>query len=86
MSNPKRQVILYTQTGCEESRKVRQWLTDRDIAFAERNVTGDLEAAKDLLATGIFATPLLIVGGEKVIGYRPDKLAVALIGESSQGS
>ena len=63
--------ILYTQHGCADSAKVRRWLTEHDIAFVERNVTGDEDAARALLATGIFATPLLVVGNAKVIGCHP---------------
>jgi glutaredoxin len=70
--------ILITQNGCTDSRKVRHWLTERGIAFVERNVTGDLEAVNALLATGFFATPLLVVGDKKVLGFRPEKLVAAL--------
>lgn len=71
---------LYTQHGCRDSAKVRRWLTEHGIAFAERNVTGDEDAARALLATGIFATPLLVVGKAKVIGFRPAELVNALEG------
>jgi len=57
---------------------VREWLTARGVPFVERNVTGDLVAAKELLATGIFATPLFVTGEERVLGFRPDKLAALL--------
>ncbi|MBA2278397.1 MAG: glutaredoxin family protein [Chloroflexia bacterium] len=69
---------MYTQTGCADSRRVCDWLTERGVAFTERNVTGDEATAMDLLATGIFATPLLVVGDAKVLGFRPDRLAAAL--------
>lgn len=69
MSEPK--PILYTQAGCPESRTVRDWLT-------ERGVPGDPDAAKDLLATGIFGTPLLVVGDDKAFGFRPDRRAADL--------
>jgi hypothetical protein len=46
--------------------------------IVERNVTNDFEAAKSLMATSIFATPLLVVGHAQVLGFRPDKLADAL--------
>jgi glutaredoxin len=70
--------VLYTQTGCADSRKVRDWLSERGVAFVERNVTGDLDAANELLATGTFATPLFVVDDEQVFGFRPDNLAAAL--------
>jgi arsenate reductase-like glutaredoxin family protein len=70
--------LLYTQTGCHDSRKVRDWLTKRGVAFTERNVTGDPDAARELLATGYFATPLLVNGDAAVVGFRPAAIAAAL--------
>jgi arsenate reductase-like glutaredoxin family protein len=72
--------ILYTQAGCAESAKVRAWLVERGIAFAERDTSGDLDAAHALYATGTFATPLLVVGKQTVLGFRPETLAVVLDG------
>jgi glutaredoxin len=70
--------VLYTQPGCAESAKVRRWLVACGITFTERDVSRDAKAAQALAATGIFATPLLVVGDEKVLGFRPDALAAAL--------
>ena len=81
---PHQTPILFTQTGCADSGKVRQWLAERGADFVERNVTGDLDAAKALMATGIFGTPLLVVGDETVLGFRPDKLAAALAKEKPE--
>jgi arsenate reductase-like glutaredoxin family protein len=74
MPDPRPEPILYTQPGCTESARVRAWLTDHEIAFTERDATREVEAAQALAATGTFATPLLVVGGEKVLGFRPDQL------------
>jgi glutaredoxin len=76
-------LILYTQTGCGESAQVRAWLRDRDIAFRERNVTQDPEAAQALVASGVFATPLLTCGEHRVLGFRPGKLERVVFGCSS---
>jgi len=72
------QIVLYTQTGCRESRRVRDWLMERGVAFSERSVTNDLSAARELLATGCFGTPLLVTGQTKVIGFRPTTIAAGL--------
>ena len=69
---------LYTQAGCADSARVRAWLRERDVPFAERNVTDDLAAARELIATGTFATPLLVTSGHRVLGFRPVQLAAAL--------
>ena len=72
--------ILYTQAGCAESAKVRAWLRDREIAFGERNASTDPDAAQELCATGVFATPLLVVGNAKVLGFRPQEIEALLGG------
>jgi glutaredoxin len=70
--------VLFTQAGCAESAKVRAWLTDHGIAFTERDAGRDPEAAEALVATGTFATPLVVVGEERVLGFRPEQLAATL--------
>jgi arsenate reductase-like glutaredoxin family protein len=76
--NPPVQPILYTQAGCAESAKVRAWLTEHGIRFRERTISADPEEAAALAATGVFATPLLIMGGATVVGFRPHALAALL--------
>jgi glutaredoxin len=70
--------ILYTQGGCTESAKVRAWLAEHGIAFTERDAGCDPQAAQALTAAGTFATPLLVIGQERVLGFRPEALARAL--------
>ena len=76
------QPILYTQTDCDENATqcaaVRDWLTARGVRFTERVVTGNLAVAEALHATGVFATPLLVVGEAKALGFRPRVLEAAL--------
>ena len=67
--------ILYTQAGCADSAQVRAWLTERRIAFLERDAGADPEAALALAATGAFATPLLVMGTDHVIGFQPEALS-----------
>jgi hypothetical protein len=74
---------LYTQIGCADSARVRRWLTDHGIPFVERDVTGDAVVARELAATGIFATPLMVVGRERILGYRPDALLAAVESEGT---
>lgn len=71
-------VILFTQDGCGESRQTRSWLAEHDIPFLEHNVSSDPNAAQDLAATGIFATPLLAVAGRTVLGFRAKAIEAAL--------
>ena len=70
--------ILYTQAGCAESAKVRAWLMDHGVSFIERDASADPDAAQALAAIGTFATPLLVIGENRVLGFRLDALAAAL--------
>lgn len=69
--------IFFTQPGCSDSAKVRRWLNEHGIDFTEHSVT-DADSAKALAATGVFATPLLVVGERHVLGLRPEELTAAL--------
>ncbi len=68
--------ILYTQVGCADSLRVRDWLITHDVSFVERDVTVVPDAAMGLYRTGTFAT-LLVVGVTRVLGFRLAKIAVA---------
>jgi glutaredoxin len=63
--------ILYTQTACGDSARVRAWLTERQIEFSEKNVTEDADAMAELASLRVFMTPTLLVGERRVAGYRP---------------
>ena len=67
--------ILYTQAGCADSAQVRSWLAGHGIVFIERNASDDPHVAQALAATGTFATPLLVFGEEKLLGFQPEALA-----------
>lgn len=67
--------ILYTQDGCAESVEVRTWLVEHGVSFTERDAGSDPDAARALAATGTFATPLLVIGDDRVLGFRPEALA-----------
>jgi hypothetical protein len=72
-------LILYIQTNCAESRQVRAWLAQHDVTFQERNVSRDPAAAQALAATSVFATPLLMCGEDRVLGFRPGALERILL-------
>ena len=69
---------LYSQPGCVDSGKVRQLLRAHGVPFVERDVSRDAEAAAALARTGIFATPLLMIGERTVFGYRAAAIEAAL--------
>jgi glutaredoxin len=73
---------LYTQDGCAESVDVRTWLVEHGVSFTERDAGSAPDAARALAATGIFATPLLVIGDDRVLGFQEQALAALLGGAS----
>jgi arsenate reductase-like glutaredoxin family protein len=76
-------IVLYTQTGCADSARVRAWLREQGLAFSERNVSKDPRAMQELADRHVFATPLIVVGEQRVLGFKP-KAIKALLQQSTQ--
>lgn len=71
-------MILFTQAGCVDSSRVRRLLREHEVAFVERDASRDADAAVALARTGIFGTPLLLVGDRTVFGFRPSAILQTL--------
>jgi glutaredoxin 3 len=68
------EVTLFTHAGCPDSPWVREWLERHGIRFTERSLDDDPGAVEELSQTGLFVTPLLLVGDQRVVGFRRDRL------------
>lgn len=53
-------VVLFSQDGCPDGERVRTCFRVSGVPLVERNVTADPAAAEALLATGVFATPVVV--------------------------
>jgi hypothetical protein len=60
--------ILYTQTGCAETVKVRTWLTDHRISFTERNASVDPGRCKRWLPLARSPQPCWSLGTRRCWG------------------
>ena len=68
-------LILFTQDGCPDSAQMRACLQVSGVPFVEHNLSHDPAAADALLATGLFATPVVVRGNRAMLATR--RLAVA---------
>jgi thioredoxin reductase (NADPH) len=71
-------IVIYTSTGCGYCKSLKQWLSDRDIAYEERNVTENPAFFDELHALGIFTSPVAMIGDTPVVGFRPNKMSELL--------
>ncbi len=78
-TNP--QVVLYSQPGCAPCFAARSFLMSRKVAFTYKDVQADPQAFRELMDLGSRSTPTLVVGGEVMIGFDPEKLNAMLRAE-----
>jgi glutaredoxin len=67
-------VILYSQPGCPPCYAAKQFLTARGVPFEYK----DVQALGELLALKSRSTPTLVVDGEVMIGFDPERLETML--------
>ncbi len=54
--------------------KVKEFLSQNNIAFTDRNIAADESALKELEKLGYMTTPVTVIDGEVVIGFDAPKL------------
>ena len=57
---------------------VKVYLSQKDIAFTEYNISTDTDALRRLVEMGHRTTPVTVIQDEKVVGYSTAKLDAAL--------
>ena len=79
-----KRVVLYSQPGCPPCYAAKNYLTSRNVAFEYKNVQGDPQALRELIALNSRSTPTIVVGegaeAQVMIGFDPDKLDGMLAG------
>jgi glutaredoxin 3 len=54
--------------------KVKEFLSQNEIEFVDRNIAADEAALGELEKLGYMTTPVTVVDGEVVVGFDRDKL------------
>ena len=54
--------------------KVKEFLSQRQVEFTERNIAADEAALAELEKLGYMTTPVTVVDSEVVVGFARDKL------------
>ncbi len=58
--------------------KVKEFLSQKHIEFADRNIAADQTALAELEKLGYLTTPVTLIDGEAVVGFDREKLAKLL--------
>ncbi len=54
--------------------KVKEFLSQNNIVFTDRNIAGDEAALNELEKLGYLTTPVTVIDGEVVVGFDAPKL------------
>ena len=57
---------------------MKEFLSQKNVSFIERDVSADEQALNELSALGLFATPVTIINGVSVIGFDRSRLEALL--------
>jgi adenosylhomocysteine nucleosidase len=60
---------------------VKEFLSQKGVAFEERDVAQDEATLSELEQLGVFTTPVTVIDGEVVIGFDRERLNALLFGE-----
>ena len=67
-------VTIYTSNTCPYCTMAKDYLTEKNIEFEEKNVQTDAEARSELLAKGYTEVPVIYVDDEEIVGFDKAKL------------
>ena len=67
-------VLVYSQPGWMFCTQVKEYLSQKGIQYAERDVSKDADAINDLKKLGVMTTPVTVIDGEMVVGFDQTKL------------
>jgi glutaredoxin len=72
------QVIVYTSNNCRPCDAAKDWLTRHGVAFEARNVNENQAYMDELRALKTLATPCVVIDGQRIRGFDPQKMAELL--------
>lgn len=64
---------------------MKEFLSQRSVAYSERDITTDPVALEELQRLGVMTTPVTVINGEMVVGFDQSRLE-ALLGDGSPPS
>lgn len=62
-------IILYGHAGCPGTQVAQAYFATRGVAYAYRDIGTDPAARAELRAMGEMATPVVLVGDRRLLGF-----------------
>ncbi len=70
-------VVTYTDPACGHCRQLKKYLAAAGVAYRDRDVTADPDAAADLDRLDAPGVPVVLVGPDVVVGFDRERLEAA---------
>lgn len=67
-------VQVYSSDTCPYCTAVKNYLSENNVEFIEKNVSTDNQARNELIQKGYRGVPVIIVGDEEVLGFDQARL------------
>ncbi|MGB2814473.1 MAG: Uxx-star family glutaredoxin-like (seleno)protein [Dehalococcoidales bacterium] len=70
-----KKVIVYSTPTCPYCKRVKDYLTQKGVAFSDYNVAEDREKAKEMIdKSKQMGVPVIVIGDDVVVGFNQAKL------------
>lgn len=69
-----RKIVVYHQPGCPPCHRAMEFLRSQNVPFVAKDVASDEQAGEELAALGSSSTPTILVDGQMMVGFNPQRL------------
>lgn len=76
-----KEIIVYSNTGCNKCIMLKKWLGMKNISFEEKNISENEEARQKLLHNGLRQLPQIEIDG-KFVNFNEYNDILEYIGEN----
>ena len=74
-----KKITVYSTPTCPYCKRVKDYLTQKGIAFTDYNVAQDREKAKEMISKSKqMGVPVIVVGNDVIVGFNQAKLDTLL--------
>jgi glutaredoxin-like YruB-family protein len=71
-------VIVYSQPTCGYCKMLKEFLAENKIKYEDKDVTADPKAMEEFQEMGHTGTPVTIIDGKTIVGFKVEELKKAL--------
>lgn len=68
-------ITVYTKPACVQCTATKKALDKHGITYDLVDISADTEARDYVMSLGYLQAPVVLAGGERWVGYRPDRIS-----------